>query len=437
MENNLELLPLTDDYIFKRVFAYKGNESVLKDFLEALLKIEIKGIKITNPEIIPYEKGEKRGLLDIKAEINDGTMLDVEMQMKNERNTDERATEYMGKMISEQLQVGEDYQNLKKSIVIFITNYNFLKRNSYHSVGKMKFDKTIEDEYVNMGYDEEDELASKYIEVHYIELPKFKKKELSKFTKLDQWMCIFTQNKMSFCEVAKKYGFYGYPVSKKQQLKRILSSVKHLLCATQCRPFSIFRTLKYNTLKEILQNKFILFYPYSFVQFANGAKIIKEGRINFGCKRYRDSKLETRMLVDKGGTLKVLGDVSISYGADIEVFSGGELTFKGGLVSNLNTVIVCANKIEIGKDVGFGRNITIRDNNGGHYINITGYKDSAPVIIGDKVWLCESCTIMPGAKIGDGAIIGAHSVVYGNVPAHALVSGNPAKVVMNNVLWKK
>ena len=195
MENNLELLPLTDDYIFKRVFAYKGNESVLKDFLEALLKIEIKGIKITNPEIIPYEKGEKRGLLDIKAEINDGTMLDVEMQMKNERNTEERATEYMGKMISEQLQVGEDYQNLKKSIVIFITNYNFLKRNSYHSVGRMKFDKTIEDEYVNMGYEIEDEVASKYIEVHYIELPKFKKKELSKFTKLDQWMCIFTQNK--------------------------------------------------------------------------------------------------------------------------------------------------------------------------------------------------------------------------------------------------
>ena len=60
MENNLEILSLTDDYIFKRVFVYKENESVLKDFLEALLKIEIKGIKITNPEIIPYEKGEKR-----------------------------------------------------------------------------------------------------------------------------------------------------------------------------------------------------------------------------------------------------------------------------------------------------------------------------------------------------------------------------------------
>ena len=194
MNNNLERLPLTDDYIFKRVFAYKGNESVLKDFLEALLKIEIKRIKITNPEIIPYEKGEKRGLLDIKAEINDGTMIDVELQMKNEKNTEERATEYMGKMISEQLQVGDSYQKLKKSIVIFITNYNFLNRNSYHSVGRMKFDKTLKEEYVDMGFEKEDEIASKYIEVHYIELPKFKKKELSKFTKLDQWMCIFTQN---------------------------------------------------------------------------------------------------------------------------------------------------------------------------------------------------------------------------------------------------
>ena len=100
----------------------------------------------------------------------------------------------MGKMITEQLQVGDQYTKLKKSIVIFITNYNFLKRNSYHSVGKVKFDETLEEEYINMGYKEEDEIASNYIEFHYIELPKYKKKEPSRFTKLDQWMCIFTQN---------------------------------------------------------------------------------------------------------------------------------------------------------------------------------------------------------------------------------------------------
>ena len=56
----VERLPLTDDYIFKRVFAFEGNESVLKDFLEAILKKDIKEVTIKNPEIIPYEKGEKR-----------------------------------------------------------------------------------------------------------------------------------------------------------------------------------------------------------------------------------------------------------------------------------------------------------------------------------------------------------------------------------------
>ena len=199
----VDRLPITDDYIFKRVFAFEGNESALKDLLEAILKKDIKTVTIKNPEIIPYEKDEKRGLLDIKAETDDGTILDIEMQMEDEKNTDERGTQYLGKMITEQLKKGDKYKKLKKSIVIFITNYNFLKRNSYHSVGKMKFDETLKEEYVEMGYEEEDQIASKYIEFHYIELPKYKRKEPSKFTKLDQWMCIFTQNEEGI-EMAEK-----------------------------------------------------------------------------------------------------------------------------------------------------------------------------------------------------------------------------------------
>lgn len=199
----VDRLPITDDYIFKRVFAFEGNESALKDLLEAILKKDIKTVTIKNPEIIPYEKDEKRGLLDIKAETDDGTILDIEMQMEDEKNTDERGTQYLGKMITEQLKKGDKYSKLKKSIVIFITNYNFIKRNSYHSVGKMKFEETLKEEYVEMGYEKEDQIVSKYIEFHYIELPKYKRKEPSKFTKLDQWMCIFTQNEEGI-EMAEK-----------------------------------------------------------------------------------------------------------------------------------------------------------------------------------------------------------------------------------------
>ena len=99
-------------------------------------------------------------------------MLDIEMQMEDEKDIDERATSYMEKLISEQLQVWHKYTELKKSIVIFITNYNFLKRNSYHSVGRLKFEKTLKEEYVEFGYEKEEEIASEYIEYHYIELPK-------------------------------------------------------------------------------------------------------------------------------------------------------------------------------------------------------------------------------------------------------------------------
>ena len=85
-------LPLTDDYIFKRVFAFEGNESVLKDLLEAILRKNIKNVTIKNPEIIPYEREDKRGLLDIKAETDDGTVLDIEMQMEDKKNIEERGT---------------------------------------------------------------------------------------------------------------------------------------------------------------------------------------------------------------------------------------------------------------------------------------------------------------------------------------------------------
>ena len=182
--NEFKRLPITNDYIFKRIFAYEGNESILKDLLEAILKINIQKIQIKNPEIVPFTKEEKRGLLDIKVKLDNGTIIDIEMQMKNEKNT-------------------EEYNLLKKSIVIFITNYNFLKRNSYHNVGKMKFDDAIKEEYVDAGYVKEDEIASKYLEIHYIELPKFVKRNPEKYTKLDQWMCLFTQNREGI-EMAEK-----------------------------------------------------------------------------------------------------------------------------------------------------------------------------------------------------------------------------------------
>ncbi|MBU2960037.1 acyltransferase [Citreicella sp. C3M06] len=55
--------------------------------------------------------------------------------------------------------------------------------------------------------------------------------------------------------------------------------------------------------------------------------------------------------------------------------------------------------------------------------------DEADVVIGNDVWLGTRVTVLPGARIGDGAIIGAHSVVRGDIPAMAIAVGSPARVV--------
>lgn len=51
-------------------------------------------------------------------------------------------------------------------------------------------------------------------------------------------------------------------------------------------------------------------------------------------------------------------------------------------------------------------------------------------VIGDDVFLGANAVVLPGAKIGDGCIIGAGAVVGKEVPPYSVVAGNPAKVIM-------
>ena len=55
--------------------------------------------------------------------------------------------------------------------------------------------------------------------------------------------------------------------------------------------------------------------------------------------------------------------------------------------------------------------------------------DEADVVIGNDVWLATRVVVLPGARIGDGAIIGAGAVVRGEIPANAIAVGVPARVV--------
>jgi predicted transposase/invertase (TIGR01784 family) len=183
-----EKMRLTVDYAFKRVFGRNGNEGILKDFLESILDIEIKNITIQNPEIPKNMRDSKIGILDVRAEINGKEIIEVEMQVQNQYNMDKRSSTYITKIYSDQLKEGDSYVEVKKVAVINILNFNYYERNSYHSVGRMKFENSKENEKVDMGYILEEQYVTDDLEMHFIELPKFRKKNPDISSKLDQWL---------------------------------------------------------------------------------------------------------------------------------------------------------------------------------------------------------------------------------------------------------
>ncbi len=54
---------------------------------------------------------------------------------------------------------------------------------------------------------------------------------------------------------------------------------------------------------------------------------------------------------------------------------------------------------------------------------------SAPICIGNNVWVGAKATVTRGVSIGDNAVIGANSVVTENIPSNAIVAGCPARVI--------
>ena len=165
------------------------------------------------------------------------------------------------------------------------------------------------------------------------------------------------------------------------------------------------------------------------IDIAKTANVKVGGMVSLNQKRTRGSKGEFRLLVEDGAKLSFgKGHSYFKYDSDVQVFKGAQLLI-GSCATNIGLNIVCSEKIVMGDDVHIGRDVWIRDNNGGHHVIIKGYKDKAPIVIGDHVWICSNVSITKGVSIGEGAIISANSVVTTNIPAHCIASGNPAKVI--------
>ena len=187
-------LSVKNDIIFKELFSKKGNERFLKDFLSGLLKRKMKKIEIIKDASLQKEiVSEKLGIIDIKATLDDETIVDIEMQMVRYKNMEDRALYYSSKLIASQLKINEFYGKLKKVIVIAILDYQVYPYEEY--ITETKTVVKTKEEYEIM----------KKQKFYFIELPKYRKKKFDKNNKVEQWLAFIDgENKERASEAMNK-----------------------------------------------------------------------------------------------------------------------------------------------------------------------------------------------------------------------------------------
>lgn len=162
-------------------------------------------------------------------------------------------------------------------------------------------------------------------------------------------------------------------------------------------------------------------------------QIINTGKLIIGCNWTNLPFFTTGVKIDSNATLKVLGQFKIYSGSVVAVYDKAFLQLGSGYINNFGD-IHCFNKITIGENVLISSNVSIRDSDN-HMINNQKESVSAPIIIGNNVWIGMRSTILKGVTIGEGAIVAAGSIVTRNVPPYSLVAGIPAKVIKEQVTW--
>jgi len=167
----------TNDYIFKKIFGTQKNSDLLKSFLKALLPdLKIDKVKIDQDVFLENEDITKKySRLDIKATLEDNTIIDIEMQVQRYYDTVERALYYTAGLLHNSMHLNDEYNQVSKVICIWILDFDLFDKGPYHEIGKIKRD------YENI-------ILTDKLEIHFIQLPKFRAKFKKISSVLDEWL---------------------------------------------------------------------------------------------------------------------------------------------------------------------------------------------------------------------------------------------------------
>lgn len=176
----MKFLDVKTDFAFKKVFGSVTSKDILINFLNSIIDFDnartIKDLIIVDPYSIPLLRGMKDTYVDVKAELDDGSQVIIEMQVLNHEGLEKRILYNAAKNYSIQLKKGDAYHLLNPVIALTITDFILFKNNqelinNFKLIEKKQFIEYSDD-----------------IELIFIELPKYQKTEAELDTVQDKWL---------------------------------------------------------------------------------------------------------------------------------------------------------------------------------------------------------------------------------------------------------
>ena len=111
---------------------------------------------------------------------------------------------------------------------------------------------------------------------------------------------------------------------------------------------------------------------------------------------------------------------------------GAQIAVGAGCFINYDAILLDCASITIGDNVSIGppaQLVTALHPVDDYEARRAGWESAAPIVLGDNVWLAAGVIVCPDVTIGAKSVIGAGSVVIGDIPAGVLAAGNPCRVI--------
>lgn len=196
------------------------------------------------------------------------------------------------------------------------------------------------------------------------------------------------------------------------------------------------------SLINTLYYKALNFYRFDILVGSN-TRIEGIGNINsmhpiqIGLKKSGFSLNSDKTFLSIRGKLNFHGKFCLYKGCRFDIGPNSIVDISSGYF-NSNVWLISQNKISIGSNCAIGWNTQLLDDSLHTIIdrNMNTQSKKSGITIGDDVWIGHSVSILPGSVIGDGCIVASNSVVTKSFDIkNALIAGNPARIVKENVSW--